>query len=119
MSKEQTPLGTHLRELRERKDISLRELAKNIGCSPAFLSDVELGRRFPTDEMFARIAKALGTSVTALKEHDTRPPVEDIRKRTQSDPQYAYLLRRVLESGKSSKELLDIVEEIERRRGKK
>lgn len=119
MSNEQQPLGTHLRDLREQKDISLRELAKSIGCSPAFLSDVELDRRFPTDEMFARIAKALGTSAEALKQYDTRPPLEDVRKRTQSDPQFAYMLRRVLESGKSSQELLDIVAEIDRKRGKK
>lgn len=119
MAKKQVPLGMYLRELREQADVSLRELAKKIGCSPAFLSDVELGRRFPTDEMFERIANSLGTTAADLKEHDTRPPVDDIRKRTQSDPSYAYALRRVLESGTSSKQLLDIVEEIEKRRGKK
>lgn len=119
MDKKQVPLGTYLRELREGKDISLRELAKHIGCSPAFLSDVELGRRFPTDDMFERIAKALGTSAADLKEHDTRPPVDDIRKRTQSDPTYAYALRKVLEAGKSSEQLLEMVKEHERKRGKK
>ena len=119
MAKKRLPLGTHLRMLREEEDVSLRELARKIGCSPAYLSDVELGRRFPTDDMFERIAKSLGTSVEELKEHDTRPPVDDIRKRTQSDPGYAYALRRVLEAGKNSKQLLDVVEELEKRRGKK
>lgn len=37
-------LGQRIRELRETKDLSLREFAKQLGdLSAAFLSDVELG----------------------------------------------------------------------------
>lgn len=38
-------LGRHLRELRERADISLRSMAKLLGVSAPYLSDAELGRR--------------------------------------------------------------------------
>lgn len=37
--------GKSLRDLREDTDISLREMAKLLGVSAAFLSDCELGRR--------------------------------------------------------------------------
>jgi hypothetical protein len=37
--------GAWLRALREAAGISLRQMAKDLGYSPAFLSDVELGRR--------------------------------------------------------------------------
>lgn len=37
--------GKSLRNLREDTDISLREMAKVLGVSAAFLSDCELGRR--------------------------------------------------------------------------
>ena len=36
-------LGEHIRELREERDLSLRELATKIQVSAAFMSDVELG----------------------------------------------------------------------------
>lgn len=41
-------LGQRIRELRERDDLSLREFARKLGVSAAFLSDVELGRRHPS-----------------------------------------------------------------------
>ena len=40
-------LGERIRELREERDLSLRELAGKIGVSAAFMSDVELNRRYP------------------------------------------------------------------------
>ncbi|HEV2435981.1 MAG TPA: helix-turn-helix transcriptional regulator, partial [Verrucomicrobiae bacterium] len=49
-------LGTKLRALRERAGISLRALAKDAKVSAPFLSDVELGRRFPKDETLMLIA---------------------------------------------------------------
>ena len=45
-------LGQRLRELREQKDLSLRDLAKKVeGSSAAHLSDIEFGRRFPSPEL--------------------------------------------------------------------
>lgn len=37
--------GQALRQLREDADISLNDMARRIGRSPAFVSDCELGRR--------------------------------------------------------------------------
>src|SRR5271166_3501441 len=40
-------LGQRIHELRDKADLSLRGSAKKIGISSPFLSDIELGRRFP------------------------------------------------------------------------
>jgi DNA-binding transcriptional regulator YiaG len=37
--------GKAFRERREQEKLSLREVARDLGVSPAYLSDVELGRR--------------------------------------------------------------------------
>jgi len=60
-------LGQRIRELRQEHGLSLRDLGERLGTSanptsPAFLSDLENGRRFPSDEMLAKLAQALGTT---------------------------------------------------------
>ena len=46
-------LGQRIRELREEKDFSLRELAKKSGVTAPFLSDIELGRRYPSEKVLS------------------------------------------------------------------
>jgi transcriptional regulator with XRE-family HTH domain len=48
-----------LRQLRESKGVSLRSLAKDMGISSAFLSDVERGFRNLTNERLADAAAIL------------------------------------------------------------
>ena len=53
--------GTILKKLRLEADIGLRELAKMIGKSPSYLSEIESGRvPSPSAEMILDIAQALG-----------------------------------------------------------
>ena len=47
--------GEQIRELREKKDLSVRELAKRIKVTPPFLSDVELGRRHPSEDVLGKL----------------------------------------------------------------
>lgn len=49
-----------IREAREKKGISLRELARRIGKSAAYVSDIELGRRNGGIETMKKIYKELG-----------------------------------------------------------
>jgi transcriptional regulator with XRE-family HTH domain len=65
-------LGQRLHELRDRADLSLHELAKKVGISGPFLSDIELGRRFPSEEILAKLAKVLNVSLEDLKQYDNR-----------------------------------------------
>lgn len=112
-------LGERIRELREEKDLSLRELARALGLSAAFMSDVELGRRYPSDEVLAKIAKKLHTTADDLRAHDTRPPLEDLKRVASANPVYGIAMRRMIEriddEDLSPEELLKL---LNRRRAK-
>ena len=101
-------LGERIKELRDAKDLSLRELGKKLGNrSAAFLSDIELGRRFPSEDVLADLARVLGTTVEDLKQYDSRIPVEEMKRAAAADPRYGFAFRQVLESKKTPEELLD------------
>jgi transcriptional regulator with XRE-family HTH domain len=110
-------LGERIRELREKRDLSVRELAKKIGVSAPFLSDVELGRRHPSDDVLKSIAAILETSFEELHKHDSRPPVQELRRMAASDPAMGFALRQVVDQGVTSDELLDFLKK--HGRGKK
>lgn len=99
-------LGQRIRELREQKDISLREMAKKLDISAAFLSDIELGRRYPSDEVLKQIAKALHVKFDELKQLDPRAPLEDLKRLSEGDPQYAVAFRTMIDNDISADELL-------------
>lgn len=90
-------LGQHLRALRTKQKLSLRELADKIDITPPFLSDIELGRRNPSEETLRALAKALKTTYDDLRTYDQRPLVEQIKARTSTDPRYGRMLREVVE----------------------
>lgn len=102
-------LGQAIRERREEKDFSVRELAKKIDVSAAFLSDVELGRRHPSEDTLAKIARALSVPVDDLKVLDTRPAVEELRKLAASDPAFGFAFRQIVEKQLTAEELLAMV----------
>jgi transcriptional regulator with XRE-family HTH domain len=52
-----TPFGDALRQLRERKGVSQKEMAAAIGVSPAYLSALEHGKRgLPNFDFLQRVA---------------------------------------------------------------
>src|SRR5712692_5511260 len=109
-------LGERIRELRDQKDLSLRELCKKAGdISPAFLSDIELGRRHPSDEVLKHIARVLGTNFGELKEYDNRPAVEEIRRRAMNDPKMGFAFRRLLDENVSPEDLLNLANQKAKR----
>lgn len=56
----ESSFGDILHQLREKKDVTLRELARKIEVSAPFLSDVEKGRRAPlTAERLEAVVRAL------------------------------------------------------------
>ena len=104
-------LGERIRELREEKDLSLREFAKKLGgLSAAFLSDVELGRRHPSEKVLADMARVLGTTVEDLRKHDTRPPVEDIKRLATTNPAFGLAFRKVIDKDVSPEDLIKLAE---------
>ena len=56
-------IGRHVRELRTRRNLSVRELASRSGLSHATVSLIERDRTSPTIDTLAAIADALGTTL--------------------------------------------------------
>jgi transcriptional regulator with XRE-family HTH domain len=109
-------LGERIRELRDQKDLSLRELCKKAGdISPAFLSDIELGRRHPSDQVLRDIARVLGANYDDLKAHDTRPAVEEIKRRALNDPKFGFAFRRLLDENVSPEDLVNLANQKAKR----
>lgn len=109
-------LGEHIRALREKKDISVRELARQLNVSAPFLSDVELGRRHPSDEIMRRLAGCLDTTVDELQKYDARPPVQELKRIAANDPEMGFALRRVVDKGVTSKDLLEFLKKYEKKK---
>lgn len=110
--------GERIRELRQAKDLSLREFAARLGKITApYLSDIELGRRYPSDEVMARMAKVLGVSLDELRKLDPRAPVEELKQSITDDPQLAFALRQVVSKGVSGEELLRALNGLKKDKG--
>ena len=99
-------LGEKIRELREKQDLSVREFAKKLNMSAAFWSDVELGRRYPSDEVLAKAAEVLKEKFDELKKYDARPVGHELKRIATSNPAMGLALRKVVNEGVSPEDLL-------------
>ena len=106
-------LGPFMRRRRDELDISLREFAKRLDCSPAFVSDIELGRRYPSEKVLAEIARQLKVKLEDIRALDVRAPIEEIKRVTQNDPTFALAFRTVLDKNITADELLEFVKNKE------
>lgn len=103
-------LGERIRQLREARDLSLREFGARLKRTAAFLSDVELGRRFPSDEVLVDMARVLGTPIEDLKKYDQRPTVQDVKRLVSQNPAYGFALRKVLDKGLTAEDLMKLAD---------
>lgn len=64
-----TPFGIRLRRLREAKNLSLQQLAEVVGCTKAYLWELEMrdGQK-PSAERVRALARELGVTMEALME---------------------------------------------------
>ena len=99
-------IGPYIRKRRDELDLSLRELAKRLDCSPAFISDIELGRRHPSDKVLIEIAKILKVKADDLRKMDVRAPIDEIKRITHDDPAFALAFRTVIDKNIKADELL-------------
>ncbi len=111
-------LGEFIRELREKHDLSVRELAKKLKVSAPFLSDIELGRRHPSDDVLGRLASFFETTTDDLRKHDARPPVQELKRIAANNPAMGFALRKVVDEGVSPEDLLHFLEGHSRRKKK-
>jgi transcriptional regulator with XRE-family HTH domain len=68
-------IGQFIREKRQAKNLSLRSLALQADITPPFLSDIELGKRFPSEKSRAKLAPLLGVEKEALDRFDYRQDI--------------------------------------------
>jgi transcriptional regulator with XRE-family HTH domain len=111
-------LGQYIRDRREELDLSLREFARKIDCSAAFVSDIELGRRYPSEEVLKKMASVLGDSIEKLESYDSRPPVEQVKRAVEQNAMYAFALRRVIDKKISPEDLIKFADKTTSKRKK-
>lgn len=59
--------GTKIRTFRQNCGFGLRELAREVGISAGFLSEIEHGTRFPSPPVAGRLAAALDVAIVDLR----------------------------------------------------
>ena len=99
----QKTLGQFIREERDKRDISLRELARRLQITPPFLSDIELGRRFPSEATLSAIAKEFEISVEKLQQFDHRESLTDFKRLVETDPDLSFAFRSTMNQVKAGK----------------
>ena len=85
--------------------MSLRHVAAKAKITAPYLSDIELGRRHPSERVLADLAKALRTEIEELRQHDPKALFEDIRERIDFDGRYAAALRQLLQRYRTAEDL--------------
>ena len=94
-------LGERIKELRLAAEVSLRQLAAQAGITPPFLSDIELGRRFPSEDVLQTLAKLLKVPVDDLKRCDIREPISEMKRMVQEDARWGVAFRTMAERFKA------------------
>jgi transcriptional regulator with XRE-family HTH domain len=64
---------------------SVRDMAKVLDASPIHISDIETGKRTPSDDLLVRIANAYGLPESELRSGFSRAP-EDVNKLVTETP---------------------------------
>lgn len=59
-------LGLKLRQFRQKKDFSLKELSKKTGVSVSYLNEIEKGKKYPKGDKIIALAKALDVDYDEL-----------------------------------------------------
>ena len=101
--------GHTLRMLRTTAGISLRTLAKTIDVSPAYLSQVELGKLPPpTHNRITKIAETIGIPVSLLIEMSHRPN-PDVIMLLRGHQELNNLIKWINDIGLETKDILEII----------
>lgn len=111
-------LGLIISEARKAAAMSLRDLAQRVGVNHSYISDIEYGRRIPSERVLKSIAAQLGLNADALLSLAGRLGEKSddyIRKH----PQSAMLFRTIAENNLSDDALTVLINEAKRLSKKK
>jgi transcriptional regulator with XRE-family HTH domain len=96
-------LGEFIRSKRDALDISLRELARKLEITPPFLSDIELGKRYPSEPVMAKLADFFRIPVDELKIFDHRESLSDLKRLLEQNSNLNVAFRTAIEDVKDGK----------------
>ena len=103
-------LGQFIREKRSARELSLRELARRVVISAAFLSEIELGRRYPSAEVLKKLSQELKISVKELQNYDARVFVAELKRLAAKNPRYGLAFRKIAANKVPPEELIKLAE---------
>lgn len=66
-------LGEAIREHRKKLKLKVYELAKKVGVEPEFITQIEKGRRLPSEKILAKIEHVLKIDLKLNYLHDKHP----------------------------------------------
>jgi len=96
-------LGEFVRSRRDELDISLRELARKLEITPPFLSDIELGKRYPSEPVMEKLANFFKMPIKDLKLFDHREYVSDLKRLLEQNSNLNLAFRTALDEVKGGK----------------
>lgn len=124
MSKKYLNFGDFITQKREEKQITLREMAKKLGITPPYLSDVEKDRRNPFDleklEILANILmlseedKTTMLDLAGKKRNEVAP---DLPEYIMERDYVSAALRTARDLDAGEEEWLEFVKELKKRKG--
>lgn len=118
MANTSTTLGEVIRKTRVAAGRSLRELAKALGITPSYQSDIENDRRVPSEEVLKRIAELLSLDYEELMALAGRFG-EEAERYLRRHPTAGALFRKLSETNAPEdvlRKMLREAEEFERRK---
>lgn len=106
-------LGRQLRRARLERGLSLHQLARLIGKTPSYLSDIELNRRVPAEGVMADLARELGLDLDRLMAMAGRLG-EAAEQYLARHPAAITLIRRLAQANLSEDQLEQVMRDLER-----
>lgn len=84
-------IGDRIKYLRNKKKMSLRELAKKANVSHSFIADIESGRSKPSIDTLTALARALGIAVNRLIPNTEYRSIQEVPPLTDEEEKYFML----------------------------
>jgi len=111
-------LGTMIRDVRVQTGLSLRGLAKQLGITPSYQSDIENDRRVPSEDVLKKIAESLGLEFEELMASAGRLG-DCVERYLRRQPVAGTLFRRLSETNAPENLLREIIETVEKQNQEK
>jgi len=109
-------LGDVIRKARLRQQLSLREVASQVGVTFAYIADIERDRRLPSEQTATSLARCLQLDLDELLARAGRLGAQAERY-LQRHPAAGLLLRRIADRNLSTTQLEQLLAEVARLAG--